>query len=82
MEYFWIIVAAVILVLIFLFYVKAGRKQAGRMSHLMALGVILVVSGIVFSDAGRPVSYSFFGAAILVSIIDIIRNRRNKEHLT
>ena len=78
MEYLYIgIVALILVVLLFISMMK--RKQFRKPSNLVTLAMTLVVFGIIFSDAGRLISYSFFGVAVLLSIIDIIRIHKNKE---
>ena len=42
------------------------------------LGMSLVVLGIIFVSAGRLMSYSFIGVGVLLSIIDMIQNLKNK----
>ncbi|MFC1993140.1 hypothetical protein ACFLV3_04965 [Chloroflexota bacterium] len=79
MEYLYIgITALIIIVLLLLFLMKNG-KQPRKPSILFTLGMTLVVFGIIFIDAGRFISYSFFGVAVLLSIIDIIRIHKSKE---
>jgi len=38
-----------------------------------------VVFGIIFIGTGRLISYSFFGIAVLLSIIDTIQIHKNEE---
>ena len=79
MEYLYIGIAALIIIVLFLLISKVKRKQLRKPSNLAALGMTSVVLGIIFIDAGRLTSYSFFGAAVFLSIIDIIRIHKNKE---
>ena len=79
MEYLYIgIIALIIIVLLLLFLMKNG-KQPRKTSNLFMLRMTLLVFGIIFINAGRFISYSFFGVAVLLSIIDIIRIHKNKE---
>ncbi|MFC1872599.1 hypothetical protein ACFLYV_02640 [Chloroflexota bacterium] len=71
------IIVLVIIVLLVLALRKKG-KQLSRPSTLTTVGMAFVVFGIIFIDLGRIVSYSFFGAAVLISIIDIIKKQKNK----
>ena len=41
------------------------------------LGMSLVVLGIIFGD-DRLIGYSFIGAGVLLSVIDIIKNLKKK----
>ena len=36
------------------------------------------VLGIIFTSESRLISYSFMGAGVLLSVIDIIRNLKHK----
>ena len=78
MEYLYIGIIALIIVLSFLLFLWKGRVTTPKRSRLTAIGLILIILGIVFSDAGRLISYSFFGVAILLSITDIVISQRNK----
>jgi len=81
MEYLYIGIGIItlIIVVILLLISRLKGKQLRKPSNLVTLAMTLVVLGIVFSDAGRLISYSFFGVAVLLSIIDIIRIHKNKE---
>ena len=81
MEYLYIgiSIAALIIIVVLLLISRVKEKQLRRPSNLATLGMTLVVLGIIFIDAGRLVSYSFFGVAVFLSIIDTIRNLKNKE---
>ncbi|MFC2035129.1 hypothetical protein ACFLUJ_03285 [Chloroflexota bacterium] len=78
MEYLYIGIVALILVVLLLISMMK-RKQFRKPSALVTLAMTLVVFGIIFSDAGRLISYSFFGVAVLLSIIDIIKIQKTKE---
>ncbi|MFC2044738.1 hypothetical protein ACFLT8_06075 [Chloroflexota bacterium] len=71
------IIVLVIIVVLLLVSRKKG-KQLRKPSNLAIVGMVFVVFGIIFIDLGRIPSYSFFGAAVLISIIDIIRKQNNK----
>ena len=81
MEYLYIgigITALIIIVVMLLIQKKKG-SELRKPSNLATLGMALVVLGIIFIDAGRLVSYSFFGVAVFLSVIDIIKIHQNKE---
>ena len=44
------------------------------------LAMVLVVFGIISAatDQGRLISYSFMGAGVMLAIIDMIKNLKNK----
>ena len=46
--------------------------------ELTTLGSTLVVLGIIFGE-DRLISYSFIGAGIMLSIISLIKSRRQKQ---
>ena len=72
---------AIIVLVIIVVLLLVSRKKGGQLrkpSNLAIVGMVFVVFGIIFIDLGRIPSYSFFGAAVLISIIDIIRKQKNK----
>ena len=79
MEYLYIGIAALIIIVVLLIISRVKGKQLRRPSSLATLGMTFVVFGIIFIGTGRLISYSFFGIAVLLSIIDIIRIHKNKE---
>ncbi|MFC2025511.1 hypothetical protein ACFLT4_02960 [Chloroflexota bacterium] len=80
MESLYIGIAIIVLVIIvvLLLALRKKGKQFHKPSNLATIGMVFVVFGIIFIDLGRIPSYSFFGAAVLISIIDIIRKQKNK----
>ncbi|MFC1913107.1 hypothetical protein ACFLX7_02805 [Chloroflexota bacterium] len=80
MESLYIGIAIIVLVIIvvLLLALREKGKQLRKPSNLAIVGMIFVVFGIIFIDLGRIASYSFFGAAVLISIVDIIRKQKNK----
>ena len=81
MEYLYIGIGitALIIIVVLLLISRVKGKQLRKSSNLATLGMVFVVFGIIFIDLGRIPSYSFFGVAVLLSIIDIIRIHKNKE---
>ncbi len=78
----WIIVSAGTAVPIGIFRIwrtlqskRTDHPLQKEFSALMTLGSSLVVLGIVFGT-DRVISYSFFGAGILLSIINAIRAKK------
>jgi len=80
MESLYIGIAIIVLVIIVVLLLVSRKKgkQLRKPSNLAIVGMVFVVFGIIFIDLGRIPSYSFFGAAVLISIIDIIRKQKNK----
>lgn len=78
MDYLYIGIGAFILIILFIVFLARGEKFQ-KLSRLSTLAFMMVICAIVFSDAGRIVSYSFFGLGIVISILDIV-NRSKKKH--
>ncbi|MFC1954352.1 hypothetical protein ACFLVZ_00815 [Chloroflexota bacterium] len=79
MEYLYIGIITLIIIVLLLVFLMVKAKQHRKPSNLVTLSMAFVVFGIVFIDAGRLAGYSFFGVAILLSIIDMIRIHKNKK---
>jgi len=69
-----LIVLAIIAILVIFTSKKKKQKQP---SKLAMFAFLLVISGIVFGD-NRLIGYSLIGAGVLLSIIDMITDRKNK----
>ena len=74
----YIAISIVVLLAIALIVIFVRKKKEKPHSSLAILGMTFVVLGIIFISEGRLISYSFMGAGVLVSVIDIIRNRKYK----
>ena len=81
MEYMYIGIVSLIIIVLLLVFLMVKGKQTRKLSNLVMLSMIFIVFGIVFIDAGRLVSYSFFGVAVLLSIIDMIGIHKNNKRL-
>jgi hypothetical protein len=75
MEPVWIAIAIAALIVIVVLLLLGRGKQYKKPSNLAILGISLVVLGIIFGDS-RIIGYSFIGVGVLLSVIDIIRNRK------
>ena len=75
MEPVWIAISIAALVVIVVLLLIARGKQYRKPSNLAILGMSLVVLGIIFGD-DRLIGYSFIGVGVLLSVIDVIRNRK------
>ena len=76
--YIGIAIAALIIIMVVLLISREKGKQLRKPSILVMLAMTLVVLGIIFVDAGRLIYYSFIGVGVLLLIIDMIRNLKNK----
>lgn len=70
-----IVVLAIVAILVNFTIKKKKQKQP---SKLAMLGMTLVVLGIIFGVSDRLIGYSFLGAGVLLSVIDILKNLQNK----
>ena len=75
MEPVWIAISIVALIVIVTLLLTDRGKQHEKPSNPAILAMSLVVLGVIFGDS-RIVGYSFIGLGALLSIIDIIRNRK------
>ena len=56
---------------------KEIEKEPGEThSSLAMLGMTLVVLGIIFGVNDRLIGYSFMGAGVLLSVIDLLRKTK------
>jgi len=75
----YILIAIIVLAIIAVLSIYTGKsKRPKRLSILAMIAMLFVVFGIIFIDQGRLVSYSFMGAGILLSVIDIIKNLKSR----
>lgn len=74
----YLAISIIVLAIIAILVIIVGRKkQQKRPSKLALFAFFLVIVGIFFGDT-RLIGYGFIGAGVLVAIIDIIRNLKNK----
>jgi len=74
----YIALSLVVLAVIAIFVIFTSKKKRQKQpSKLAMFAFLLVISGIVFGD-NRLIGYSLIGAGVLLAIIDIITNRKNK----
>ncbi|MBA7504858.1 hypothetical protein ES706_03516 [subsurface metagenome] len=74
----YIVIALVALAIIamLLIFMNKSKKQK-RLSKLAGLALLFVISGIVFGD-DRLIGYSLIGVGVLLAVIDIINNLKNR----
>jgi len=75
----YILISIIVLAIIAIIVIIRRKKEHKPLSKLAMFAMSLVVLGIVFTSQGRLVSYSFFGAGIILSIIDAIKNLKSKQ---
>ena len=74
----YIAISLVVLAIIAILVIFTSKKKKQKQPSKVALfAFLLIISGIVFGD-NRLIGYSLIGAGVLLSIIEIIRNRKNK----
>ena len=76
--YIGIAITALTIIVVVLLISRGKGKQLRKPSNLATLGITLVVLGVIFDDAGRWLGYSLMGVRVSLTIIDGIRNLRNK----
>lgn len=76
--YIGIAIAALIIILLALLISREKGKQLRKPSNLGMFAMALVVLGIIFGNTDRIIGYSFIGVGVLISIIDAVRNVKNK----
>jgi len=60
---------------------KEFEKEAGEThSSLAMLGITFVVLGIIFGVNDRLIGYSFMGAGVILSVIDMIRKTKINKY--
>jgi len=75
----YIAISIIVLAVIAILAIYTGKsKRPKRLSKLAMFAMLLVIFGIIFVDQGRLTYYSFMGGAVLLSVIDIIKNLKNK----
>ena len=74
----YIAISIAVLLAIALIVIFVSKNREKPHSRLAKLGMLLVILGIIFTSEGRLISYSFMGAGVLLSVIDIIRDIKYK----
>ena len=70
----YIIISIVVLAIVAIFLnFTIKKKKQKQPSKLAMLGMTLVVLGIIFGVSDRLIGYSFLGAGVLLSVIDILK---------
>lgn len=76
----YIAISIIVLLAIALIVIFVRKKKEKTYSRLAMLGMTSVILDIIFSSEGRLISYSFMGAGVLISVIEIIRNLNINEY--
>ena len=72
----YVVIAVVVLGFVALLNLRRGRSA--RLTPLATLAFLFVLAGITFGG-DRRVSYSLFGVAIVVSVLDMTRRSRRRS---
>ncbi len=78
----YITISIIVLAVIAILAIYTGKsKIPKRFSKLAMFAMLLVIFGIISiaTDQGRLISYSFMGAGVVLSVIDIIKNLKSKQ---
>lgn len=71
----YILISIIVLAIIAVVVILRRKKEQKPLSTLAALAFSLVLAGIIFVD-NRLISYSLFGAGIILAFIDIIKKSK------
>jgi hypothetical protein len=66
-----------IIALAAMYNTRISKRPKHPPSKLAMVAILLVISGIIFGE-NRYIGYSLLGAGVLLSILDILKNR-NRE---
>jgi predicted Kef-type K+ transport protein len=75
--YLVISIAALVILIVFAFLLPK-QKEKNRITPLAGLAFGFVLAGILFGEE-RILGYSLFGIGIILSIVDIIRNKKGQR---
>ncbi len=76
----YIAISIVVLAIIAIVLIYTGKSSGPkRLSNLPMFAALFIVLGIVLTDEGRLVSYSFMGGGVFIAAIDIARNSLHKQ---
>ena len=74
----YLAIAIIVLAIIAILVIIIGKKrQQKRPSKLALFSFFLIIAGIFFGD-NRLIGYGLIVAGVIVAIIDIVRNLKNK----
>jgi len=76
----YILISIIVLAIIAVIVILRRKKERKPLSKLAMFAFLLIIFGIIFTSQDCLVSYSFMGAAIILAIIDIIKQSRNKKN--
>ena len=77
-QIFIIVAIGVLAVLALVVFILNKDKKRTKMTPLVSFALVFIVVGIFFSDS-QWLSYSAFGIAIVISVIDMIIKLKNKK---
>jgi len=69
-------IAVLAFIALLVFFIGKSRKE-NRLTPLAGLAFGFVIAGIIFGD-DRLISYSLYGIAVILSVIDMIKKLRKK----
>ena len=75
----YILISIIVLAIIALAVILRRKKERKPLSKLAVFAFLFVVAGIAFGD-NRLIGYSLMGVGIILAIIDIIKQSRNKKN--
>ncbi len=75
----YILISIVALAIIMLILIFTRKKMGKPLSQLATFAFLFIIAGIVFGE-NRLIGYSLMGVGIVLAIIDIIRQMKNKKN--
>jgi len=73
----YILISIIVFLILLVFIVRKNKKEE-KITTLAWFAFAFIFAGLFFGDS-RLVSYSLMGVGILLAVIDIFRNLKNKQ---
>lgn len=74
----YILISIIVLAVIAIIVILRKKKERKPLSKLVIFAFLFIIAGIVFGDDGL-IGYSLIGVGVILAIIDIIKQLRNKR---
>ncbi len=76
----YIAISIVVLIAVALIVILVRKKKEKPHSRLAMLGMALVILAIIFGGNDLLIGYSFIGAGVFLSVIDIVRKTKLNKY--
>jgi len=74
----YILISIIVLAIIMVILVLTRKKIGKPLSKLATIGFLFIITGMIFGE-NRVVGYSLMGVGIILAVIDMIRQIRNRK---